>query len=414
MLAGNAMAETVTVDWNATGDYTSIQDAINNSNPGDSILVLSGNYNENLLIDKTLSITSESQNPDTVTIRPIDNQSYAIYINSNDVVLNGFTITGADSSKAVFLYESSGCLIENNIVELNQYGIYLNNSDNNEVVNNTLRSNTLIGLCLFESHDNKIKLTYSSDDFIGFDFVKSCNNTVIDNSLQGDKIYGIYFHEFSDNNSVINNSVIHTYYYEILSSSVSVQRILTSNYYNSDEFELFTKEIEIISNENDTEDNNNLLSSSSSSPYITSSMAVASGNGLYMSHNNTGNLITGNIIINSYYYGININSGSSGNIFYNNYLSNDVNLALNSNGTNIWNIDKTAGENIVGGPYIGGNCWANPSGTGFSQTHLDNDEDGICDENYTINAYNVDYLPLYIDEKNRLYGKYNLFRYRPL
>ena len=35
---------------------------------------------------------------------------------------------------------------------------------------------------------------------------------------------------------------------------------------------------------------------------------------------------------------------------------------------NAYSIKKTAGTNIVGGPYKGGNYWAKPDGTGFSQT----------------------------------------------
>jgi S-layer-related duplication domain len=391
MLAGNAMAETITVDLSGTGDYTSIQDAIENASSGDDIVVFPGLYSENLLINKPISIRSELNNPETVVIRSVDNQNYAIFINSDDVAMKGFTVTGADSSKAVFLYESSGCLIENNIVESNKYGIYLNNSDNNEVFNNTLRSNTYIGLCLFESNDNEIKSTYSSNDFIGFDLVRSCNNTVLENHLQDDNIYGIYFHESSHNNSLINNSIIHTYYYEISSSNVNSFSVDSSNIDCPDEFELVTKEILISSNENDNKNNTDLVLSS----YVTPNLAVASGIALFLNYDNTGNLISGNDIEDSYMEGMHIAYGSSGNTIYNNYFNNDVNLKQYSNASNTWNIDKTAGENIVGGPYLGGNCWTNPDGTDFCQTHLDTDEDGICDETYNLNQNNVDNLPLY-------------------
>jgi len=61
---------------------------------------------------------------------------------------------------------------------------------------------------------------------------------------------------------------------------------------------------------------------------------------------------------------------------------------------NVWNTPKTAGTNIVGGPFLGGNFYATPSGTGFSQTCADSDKDGICDSRIEFNAYNLDYLPL--------------------
>src|SRR5690606_29960220 len=62
---------------------------------------------------------------------------------------------------------------------------------------------------------------------------------------------------------------------------------------------------------------------------------------------------------------------------------------------NAWNITKTAGINIVGGPFIAGNFWAKPDGTGFSQTATDGDGDGIADTAYKLpgNEYS-DFLPL--------------------
>ncbi|MEN6517812.1 MAG: carbohydrate-binding protein [Methanospirillum sp.] len=58
------------------------------------------------------------------------------------------------------------------------------------------------------------------------------------------------------------------------------------------------------------------------------------------------------------------------------------------------NFPKTAGTNIVGGPYLGGNFWASPDGTGFFQTHPDLNQDGICDVPYVITEDATDFLPL--------------------
>jgi hypothetical protein len=68
---------------------------------------------------------------------------------------------------------------------------------------------------------------------------------------------------------------------------------------------------------------------------------------------------------------------------------------------NIWNITQTPGTNIVGGPYLGGNYWAKPDGTGFSQINLDIDHDGFCDFQFDF-AGNTDYLPLHLYEAPEL------------
>jgi len=87
---------------------------------------------------------------------------------------------------------------------------------------------------------------------------------------------------------------------------------------------------------------------------------------------------------------------SSNNTVYNNFFNNTNNFINSSSGINIWNTTKQAITNIVGGLNIGGNFWANPSGTGFSQTCMDANIDGICDSSYMLSTGNEDYLPLAI------------------
>ncbi len=87
-------------------------------------------------------------------------------------------------------------------------------------------------------------------------------------------------------------------------------------------------------------------------------------------------------------------SHSSSNLVYNNYFNNFKNVLIQGKCTNRWNITKTPGKNIVGGPYIAGNYWATSSGTGFSQVTPDKNGDGLCDSPYKITTNNTDYLPL--------------------
>jgi nitrous oxidase accessory protein NosD len=80
----------------------------------------------------------------------------------------------------------------------------------------------------------------------------------------------------------------------------------------------------------------------------------------------------------------------------NNNFNNTVNVNTPEGTECIFNTTKTIGKNIVGGPYLGGNYWATPSGDGFSQTHFDSDGDGFADEPYKLEGSenSVDYLPL--------------------
>jgi parallel beta-helix repeat protein len=116
------------------------------------------------------------------------------------------------------------------------------------------------------------------------------------------------------------------------------------------------------------------------------------GWGINLIFNSSNNTLSGNNANSNYYYGIGMGY-SNNNKIYNNFFNNTNNFGIN-NSVNRWNTTKTPGTNIIGGSYLGGNVWANPSGTGFSQTCTDANSDGICDSPYTLNSNNTDYLPL--------------------
>ncbi|MCW7077073.1 MAG: right-handed parallel beta-helix repeat-containing protein, partial [Candidatus Syntrophoarchaeum sp.] len=106
---------------------------------------------------------------------------------------------------------------------------------------------------------------------------------------------------------------------------------------------------------------------------IADNIVVSNSVGFLGSYSNN-NTIEGNIVTNNY-CGIYMVS-SSNNFVYNNYFNNTDN-ALDFGG-NIWDIPKTAGTNIIGGPYLGGNYWSDYAGE-------DLDGDGLGD---TLLPYN--------------------------
>ena len=108
-----------------------------------------------------------------------------------------------------------------------------------------------------------------------------------------------------------------------------------------------------------------------------------------------GNKLSGNTISLNSVYGLYVCPKSDNNVVFNNYFNNTVNGDIKNGTGNSYNTTKSAGTNIVAGLYIGGNFWAKPDGTGFSQTAVDGDGDGIADSGYKLEkSIYADQLPL--------------------
>jgi parallel beta-helix repeat protein len=107
------------------------------------------------------------------------------------------------------------------------------------------------------------------------------------------------------------------------------------------------------------------------------------------------NTIQDNIIAYNYGFGISIDE-SKKNLIYNNYFKNSLNVEENAvNVENIWQSPLVTKQNIVRGPYIAGNFWADLEGRGYSETCADENRNGICDTSYNLTGGGIDKSPLF-------------------
>ncbi len=131
--------------------------------------------------------------------------------------------------------------------------------------------------------------------------------------------------------------------------------------------------------------------------HINSSTNSTIKNSTIITYNNVAIVLNGsrNVIRNNYLFSpilvINVSSGI-GNLIFNNII-NGSNPVEDSASSNYFNTSLSSGSNIIHGSVIGGNYYAKPNGTGYSQICIDSDADFICDEPLT-SALNRDYLPL--------------------
>ncbi len=316
---------TITVDDDGGQDYTTIQQAINNANSGDTIQVYPGTYNENVEVNKQLKVTSTNGATVTHIVASYPGGS-AIKLSHDGVKINGFNISGSTNMGIPGIeIVSSNNLLTNNTISNNYNGLWIF-SNNNELINNTISENH-IGLITYQSFGITIRnSTINNNNGYGIDMSSSENCIFENNSIHGNYA-AISF--YNTHNSTIKDNT------------------LSENNVG----------LSIIDSINNTAINNRIFSNS----------------------------------IN----GIELNKAKESTI-YNNYLNNSNNVKFTDNCSgNVWNISKTSGQNIAGGPYLGGNYWLRPNGTGFSQiNNTDLNSDGICDEAYTLQSGQVDHLPL--------------------
>ena len=99
--------QNIIVNKNGEGDYTTIQDAIDNAVEGTTIMVKNGIYSEIINIKKSITLIGEDK--DRTIINPIsEDNKYAIRLGAPEVSINSLSITnGAPGIYTSGIYVSS-------------------------------------------------------------------------------------------------------------------------------------------------------------------------------------------------------------------------------------------------------------------------------------------------------------------
>jgi len=223
-------------------------------------------------------------------------------------------------------------------------------------------------------------------------------NTIITNNTITNNRYGIYSYGSLNNtitgNNIIGNNRIGIYLWRSPISTITGNNIIGNNGIG---IYLWTSPTSTITGNNIIGNNGDglVLEGGPHSKIAGNNITGNSKRGIYLDmtfYNTIRDNYIGNNGIGIYLW------ESSNNTIYNNVFVNDVNAVVEGGGVNYWNIEKTLGTNIVGGPYLGGNYWS-----GFSEICLDTDGDSICDQPYVIDENNVDYYPLALPRAQRSY-----------
>jgi len=390
LLTGSANAATLMVCKSGCA-YSSIQAAITVASNGDTILVQSGTYYENVNVNKQLALYG-------IGMPVVDAMGgkNVITLSADGIKLEGFTVTGSggdflgacikvtsnnstlsgnyvsNKEYAISLFSSSNNTLSGNYASNNEYGISLSSSSNNNLSGNNVSLNDENGISLDSSNNNTVSGNYELNNYYGISLFESSNNTLRGNYASNDGYggYGIHLSYYSNNNTLSGNNVTSkNNEYGIYLESSSNNNTLNGNNASSNYYGIY-----LLNSTNNTLSGNN-----ASNNYY----------GIYLSSSSNNNTLSGNNVISNNKYGIFLESSSNNNI-YNNYFNNANNAK--DDGNNIWNIKQTSGTNIINGAFLGGNFWSNYAGK-------DTDRDGLGDTMLPCNssgriANGGDYLPL--------------------
>ncbi len=138
---------------NTTKSFTTIQAAINDPATlnGHVIEVDPGTYNENIVVNKSLTIRSSVQNPSTTIVLGVNPASHVVNVTANFVNISGILVRNATGASKAGIYVGSGfqnVTINNVIATENYYGTYLVGNTRVSILGSNMSSNSDSGVLL--------------------------------------------------------------------------------------------------------------------------------------------------------------------------------------------------------------------------------------------------------------------------
>ena len=185
---------------------------------GSTIRVWAGTYNENVVIDKTLTLIG---NGSVDTIVEGGGSGDVIKITESWVNITGFTLkTGGNG---IHIQNANYCKIENNLCTLNVKGIEIGGNGNN-INNNSLYDNSNCGIASSGFHSNIINNTCNENGEYGI-YAGDNYNNIIKNQCEWNVKYGICIGGGEDNiieRNICNSNGQHGIYLRFSSNSNTI------------------------------------------------------------------------------------------------------------------------------------------------------------------------------------------------
>ena len=320
-----------------SGSYKTIREAIAAAREGDTIVVGKGTYKEgNILINKRIVLLGKG-----LPVLDGQGKNEVVSINAHGAVIKGFKIVNSGHAAledpcGIKVYDRNDVVIENNILDNNFFGIYIQNGKN----------------CIIK--DNVIQ-AYGKDEQLsgnGIHCWKSENLRIIGNKISGHRD-GIYFEFVTESviwRNIAQKNIRYGLHFMFSHNDAYITNIFRNN--GAGVAVMFTKNVKMFNNhfeQNWGDSAYGLLLKEISDSYIFNNTFSRNTSGIYME--GTSRVKVEKNVFSANGWGMKIQASCMDNeIVNNNYLKNtfDIStngsLVLNTFDSNYW--DKYEGYDL--------------------------------------------------------------------
>ena len=365
------LTRTLVVDDDGPADFSSIQNAINAASDGDIIYVKAGSYEENVVVNKSISLIGENR---STTIIDGGGKETVVTIampylhqRLDNVTFSGFTIQNSGSNVYYgfpdwgIVVGANGTNISHNIIKNNLGGMGLIGCRNNILTDNILSNNQYNFLVFGTSgHYNHSIDTSNTVDGKPIYYLTGVNNAVYDAQTNAGTIYLVHSNNVTVKDLTLTKNVLGAAFWNTTNSKI--ENVTTLNNMLGIWLGFSHKNVLIGNSVSDNETGIALDFGSSSNTIMNNNLSL----------NEAG--------ISCYYANNNI-------IFHNNFINNTSQvLYMEASYDNIWD----------GGYPSGGNYWSDYDGIDnfWGENQNLQGSDMIGDTAYVIDEDNKDRYPL--------------------
>jgi parallel beta-helix repeat protein len=340
-----------------------------------------------------------------------------------------------NNKNGIFIwYSLSNTISKNNITNNNDDGIYFDNSSNNTISENAITANNKVGIRVaWLSSKNTILKNNITNNQYGIYLADSYNNYLSNNTMNGNTYnFGVEGNEINhflhsvDASNTVDGKPIHYlvtqhelevppdagYVALINCTEIAARNLALSN--NAQGLLLAFTQKSYITNNTLTKNYSAMSLRYSSANRITENN-ITNNNGGVNIFNSSNNTISENTIAQKNFYGIHLGDSSNNTIYGNNIVNNGYGIKLSRSSNNLvyhnnlfnntqqvydfswdWPSVIPSINNWDSGYPSGGNRWNDHASADLYNGPQQNEtgSDGICDAQYTIDANNRDCYPL--------------------